>query len=97
MLVYRNTEEITPTTSFLGTIEQDAVDWGSNENSTTSLLNDGDHVVGNFTGSAFRVPGTIQVVSDQQAVHRKTGVFWPVTCQSEEETKTMSRILIWNE
>lgn len=69
MVYTKNTKEITPTISFLGVIEQDAVDWGSNQNSATCLLNDGDHVVGDFTGSALRVPGTVQVVSDQQAVH----------------------------
>lgn len=87
MIVYGKSDEITPTVSFLGAIEQDAIDWGSNQNSTTSLLNDGDHVVGNFTGSTFRVPGTIQVVIDQQAVHRKTGIFWHVSCRSEKENK----------
>lgn len=80
-------KETTPTTSFLGIIEQDAVDWGSNQNSTACLLNNGDHVVGDFTGSAFWVPSAVQVVSDQQAVHGETGILWHVACRLEKKKK----------
>lgn len=48
-----------PTVSFLGVVKQDAVDGSSDQNGAACLLDDGDHVVGNFTGSALGVPGAI--------------------------------------
>lgn len=57
-------EKTKPTISFLEVIEQDAVDWCSDQNSAPCLLDDRDHVVGNLSGSALRVPGAVQVVSD---------------------------------
>ncbi|TNN85874.1 hypothetical protein EYF80_003718 [Liparis tanakae] len=77
---------MTPTASFLGVVEQDAVDRRSDQNGSTGLLDDGDHVVGDLAGSAFRVPRAIQVVGDQQAVHRKTAVVG-----SERETRKDER------
>lgn len=80
-----------PTVSFLGVVKQDAVDGSSDQNGAACLLDDGDHVVGNFTGSAFRVPGAVQVVSDQQAVHGETSVFGHVACRAEKEKKKKSK------
>lgn len=48
-----------PTISFLCVVKQDAVDGSSDQNGAACLLDDGDHVVGNFTGSALGVPGAI--------------------------------------
>lgn len=75
-----NLEKTKPTASFLGVVEQDAVDWSSDQNSASCLLNDWDHVIGNLSGSALWVPGTVQVVRDQQTVHGETSIFGHVAC-----------------
>lgn len=72
-----------PTISLLGVVKQNAVDWGSDQNSASCLFNDGDHMVGNLCGSAFGIPGAVEVVSDQQAVHGETGVFGDIACRVE--------------
>lgn len=79
------------TTGFLGAVEQDAVDRGSDEDGSARLLDDGDHVVGDLSGAAFRVPGAVQVVSDEQAVHGEAGVFRHVAWSEEEMKSSVSR------
>lgn len=80
----RKRRKFKPTTGFSGAIEQDAVHWCSDQNRPSCLLNDGDHVIGDFSGSAFRVPGAVEVVGDQQTVHGEAGVFRHVACRSEQ-------------
>lgn len=44
-------------------------------------------MIGDFSGSAFRVPGAAEVVVDQQTVHGEAGVFGHVACGSENSPR----------
>lgn len=73
-----------PTASLSGVVEQDAVYWCSDQNRPSGLLNDGDHVIGDFSGSASGVPAAVEVVRDQKTVHGEAGVLRDVACSPEE-------------
>lgn len=75
------------TNSLFSIIEEYTVDRCSNKHCTSCILNDGDHVVGDLTRTAFRVPGSIQIVAQKQTVHGKAGFFRHFTCLNTN-TKT---------
>lgn len=56
-------------------VEQNALHWGPNQHSSTSLLNHGDDVKGKLTGTPPRIICTSLVVMKKESIDEEAGFF----------------------